>query len=80
MADYADSFVADGVPLHAVTRHMLGLYLVSGARNCGGGGSAKRRDRLDGGAPPGNRRFLRGACDAHCRLIFNSDPPAETTT
>ena len=26
MADYADRRTAEGVPLHAITRHMLGLY------------------------------------------------------
>ncbi len=54
MADYADSRVAEGVPLHTITRHMLGLYhgqrgarlwrrhLGEGARNRDDGGNLIR--------------------------------------
>ena len=51
MADYADRHTADGVPLHSITRHMLGLYHGQrGARlwrRCLG---EEARNRTDGGA------------------------------
>ena len=51
MADYADSCVAEGVPLHAVTRHMLGLYHGQrGARLWRRRLGEEARDRRDGGA------------------------------
>ena len=51
MADYADSCVADGVPLHAVTRHMLGLYHGQrGAKLWRRRLGEEARDRRDGGA------------------------------
>ena len=51
MADYADGCVADGVPLHAVTRHMLGLYHGQrGAKLWRRRLGEEARDRHDGGA------------------------------
>ena len=51
MADYADSCVADGVPLHAITRHMLGLYHGQrGAKLWRRRLGEEARDRHDGGA------------------------------
>ena len=51
MADYADSCVADGVPLHAITRHMLGLYHGQrGAKLWRRRLGEEARDRRDGGA------------------------------
>ena len=51
MADYADGCVAEGVPLHAITRHMLGLYHGQrGARLWRRRLGEEARDRRDGGA------------------------------
>ena len=51
MADYADSCVADGAPLHAITRHMLGLYHGQrGAKLWRRRLGEEARDRRDGGA------------------------------
>ena len=51
MANYADSCVADGVPLHAITRHMLGLYHGQrGAKLWRRRLGEESRDRRDGGA------------------------------
>jgi len=51
MADYADSRVAEGVPLHAITRHMLGLYHGQrGARLWRRQLGEEARNRKDGGA------------------------------
>jgi len=51
MADYADSHVAEGVPLHAITRHMLGLYHGQrGARLWRRHLGEEARNRDDGGS------------------------------
>jgi len=51
MADYADNRVAEGVPLHAITRHMLGLYHGQrGARLWRRHLGEEARNRRDGGA------------------------------
>ena len=51
MADYADRRVAEGVPLHAITRHMLGLYHGQrGARLWRRHLGENARNRQDGGA------------------------------
>ena len=51
MADYADRCVAKGVPLHAITRHMLGLYHGQrGARLWRRHLGEEARNRKDGGA------------------------------
>jgi tRNA-dihydrouridine synthase A len=63
MADYADRMMANHVPLHSITRHMLGLY----AGQCGAkhwrrqlGEQARLAD--DGGA------FIRKAAD-ECEIL-----------
>ena len=51
MADYADARVAEGVPLHSITRHMLGLYHGQrGARVWRRHLGEEARNRQDGGA------------------------------
>ena len=51
MADYADCRTAEGVPLHSITRHMLGLYHGQrGARLWRRHLGEEARNRLDGGA------------------------------
>jgi tRNA-dihydrouridine synthase A len=51
MADYADRHTAKGVPLHAITRHMLGLYHGQrGARLWRRHLGEEARNRSDGGA------------------------------
>ena len=51
MADYADRRTAEGVPLHAITRHMLGLYHGQrGARLWRRHLGEEARNRRDGGA------------------------------
>jgi tRNA-dihydrouridine synthase A len=51
MADYADRCVAEGVPLHAITRHMLGLYHGQrGARLWRRHLGEEARNRKDGGS------------------------------
>ena len=51
MADYADRHVAEGVPLHAITRHMLGLYHGQrGARLWRRHLGEEARNRKDGGS------------------------------
>ncbi len=51
MADYADRHMADGVPLHSITRHMLGLYHGQrGARVWRRHLGEDARSRTDGGA------------------------------
>ena len=51
MADYADRRTAEGVPLHAITRHMLGLYHGQrGARLWRRHLGEEARNRKDGGA------------------------------
>ena len=51
MADYADRRTAEGVPLHAITRHMLGLYHGQrGARLWRRQLGEEARNRPDGGA------------------------------
>ena len=51
MADYADRRTAEGVPLHAITRHMLGLYHGQrGARLWRRHLGEEARNRSDGGA------------------------------
>ena len=51
MADYADWRTAEGVPLHAITRHMLGLYHGQrGARLWRRHLGEEARNRRDGGA------------------------------
>ena len=51
MADYADRHTAEGVPLHAITRHMLGLYHGQrGARLWRRHLGEEARNRRDGGA------------------------------
>ena len=51
MADYADRRTAEGVPLHAITRHMLGLYHGQrGARLWRRHLGEEARNRADGGA------------------------------
>jgi len=62
MADYADSQVAEGVPLHAVTRHMLGLYHGQrGARLWRRHLGEEARARRDGGTLI---REVAAACEA----------------
>jgi tRNA-dihydrouridine synthase A len=63
MADYADRMVTNHVPLHSITRHMLGLY----AGQCGAkhwrrqlGEQARLAD--DGGA------FIRNTAD-QCEIL-----------
>ena len=51
MADYADCRTAEGVPLHSITRHMLGLYHGQrGARLWRRHLGEEARNRRDGGA------------------------------
>ena len=51
MADYADRRTDEGVPLHAMTRHMLGLYHGQrGARLWRRHLGEDARNRSDGGA------------------------------
>ena len=51
MADYADARTAEGVPLHSITRHMLGLYHGQrGARIWRRHLGEEARNRTDGGA------------------------------
>ena len=62
MADYADRRVAEGVPLHAITRHMLGLYHGQrGARLWRRHLGEDARNRQDGGALI---REVAAACEA----------------
>ena len=62
MADYADRHVAKGVPLHAITRHMLGLYHGQrGARLWRRHLGEEARGRSDGG---GLIREAAAACEA----------------
>jgi len=61
MADYADRQVAEGVPLHAITRHMLGLYHGQrGARLWRRHLGEEARNRHDGG---GLIREVAAACE-----------------
>ena len=61
MADYADRRVAEGVPLHAITRHMLGLYHGQrGARLWRRHLGEEARNRRDGG---GLIREVAAACE-----------------
>lgn len=61
MADYADSRVAEGVPLHSITRHMLGLYHGQrGARLWRQHLGEEARNRKDGG---GLIREVAAACE-----------------
>ena len=51
MAEYADRRTAEGVPLHAITRHILGLYHGQrGARLWRRHLGEEARNRSDGGA------------------------------
>ena len=62
MADYADHQVAEGVPLHTITRHMLGLYHGQrGARLWRRHLGEEARNRRDGG---GLIREVAAACEA----------------
>ena len=62
MADYADRSVADGVPLHTITRHMLGLYHGQrGARLWRRQLGEEARTRNDGGSLI---REVAAACEA----------------
>ena len=58
MADYADEATATGVPLHSITRHMLGLYAgQSGAKHWRRRLGEQARLTDDGGA------LIRKVCD-----------------
>ncbi len=62
MADYADRCVAEGVPLHTITRHMLGLYHGQrGARLWRRQLGEEARTRKDGGSLI---REVAAACEA----------------